>query len=160
MIRLFVVFLMLNINANAMEYCKSKVQTFLLMKLYTITLCKQTNITYNELFNSAFSIELEYHMKSSSKWISNRSIEEMEKHYNLSQEEKKRYLKQMLTIFPNITKGDKIMLIYQPQNESKFYYNQKPIGHITDQTFATRFTNIWLHPNSTFKETRNFLFEA
>ncbi len=159
MIKLLITFLMLTINANAVEYCKSKVQTFLFMKLYTITLCKQTNITYNELFNSAFSIELEYHMKSSSKWISNRSIEEIQKHYNLSQDEKQKYLKEMLTIFPNITKGDKIMLIYQPHNGGKFYHNQKPIGKITDQTFATRFINIWLHPNSTFKETRNFLFE-
>ena len=160
MIKLLITCLMLTINANAVEYCKSKVQTFVFMKLYTITLCKQTNITYNELFHSAFSIELEYHMKSSSKWISNRSIEEIEKHYNLSQDEKQKYLKQMLTIFPNITKGDKIMLIYQPQSGGKLYHNQKPIGKITDQTFTTRFVNIWLHPSSTFKETRDFLLET
>ena len=160
MTKIFIVYLLFIANANAMESCKSTMQKFLFMKLYTITLCKQTNVSYNELFNSVFSIELEYHMKSSSKWISDRSIEEMEKHYDLSQDEKKKYLKQMLTIFPNITQGDKITLTYQPQNGSKFFHNQKIIGKITDQAFTTRFINIWLHPNSTFQETRNLLLET
>jgi signal recognition particle subunit SRP54 len=54
---------------------------------------------------------------------------------------------------------DEIKMDFDPNYGSTFYINNKFFGEIRDITFATRVANIWLHPNSTFKETRDFLLK-
>ena len=97
-------------------------------------------------------------MSSSSKWIGDNSLSEIEKHYNLTESEKALYKKHFDSFFPNVNNGDEILMQFNPKFGSKFYYNGNFIGEIKNITFAIRTANIWLHPNATFKDTRNFLF--
>jgi hypothetical protein len=150
--------LLLTKSVNAEVSCKTKLQTFFLKHIYEITLCKEKELQYEDIFKNTFSIELEYRMSSSSKWIGKRSLSEIQKHYNLTEKEEESYKKHFENFFPNVEDGDKILLKFDPKFGAKFYHNGVFFGEIKDIEFAIRTGNIWLHPDASFKETRNFLF--
>jgi hypothetical protein len=60
-------------------------------------------------------------------------------------------------IFPNIKKGDTLLLKVNEEQQSEFFFNGKTIGKITDQTFGHNFLRIWLDENSTYPKVRNKL---
>lgn len=52
---------------------------------------------------------------------------------------------QLLSIFPNVKKGESITAFYEPQKGITFYLNQtKEIGKIDNIQFAQHFLDIWL----------------
>lgn len=146
------------INANAEVVCKSALQKYFIKKVYEITLCKENGIEYDNIFQTSFSIQLEYKMSSSGNWIGKRAFQEISKQYALTPKEVQNYTKHFHNFFPNVQNGDKIKLEFSPKYGAKFYYNGNFFGDIKDIEFAIRTANIWLHPNSTFQDTRNFLF--
>lgn len=156
--KISLLFLLLTKSVNAEVACKTKLQTFFLKHIYEITLCKEKEVQYEDIFKNTFSIELEYRMSSSSKWIGKRSLSEIQKHYNLTEKEEESYKKHFENFFPNVEDGDKILLKFDPKFGAKFYYNGVFFGEIKDIEFAIRTGNIWLHPDASFKDTRNFLF--
>ena len=166
MFNLFVFLLLLVCCANADvtknthedKVCKTQLQTYYMYKLYEITLCRNKNVVYDEIFKSNFSIKLKYKMSSSSWWLANRSFAEIAKQNNLTNEEKKAYKNILSGFFPNVNNGDEILLEFEPSVGATFYYNNKMFDTIADVGFAVKFANIWLSPNSTFIETRNLLF--
>jgi hypothetical protein len=156
------IFLLLSLllprGVNAEVACKTKLQTFFLKHIYEITLCKEKEMRYEDIFKNTFSIELDYRMSSSGNWIGKRSLSEIQKHYNLTESEEESYRKHFENFFPNVEEGDKILLKFDPKLGAKFYYNGVFFGEIKDIEFAIRTGNIWLHPDASFKDTRNFLF--
>lgn len=154
----YCIILLFILNAFAGEACKSKMQTYFFKNIYIITLCKQKEYGYNQIFNATFSIELEYQISASKNFLTDSSIENIESNYNLTEEEKRYYKKTLYNIFPSVEKADKIKLYYHHQKGIIFYYNNNVIGEITDLTFAKRMADIWIHPNAKFKNTRDFLF--
>lgn len=156
--RFFLLVIIISIYANAETICKTKLQKYFMLKVYEITLCKEEHLDYNSIFQTSFSIVLKYKMSSSSHWIGNRSLSEICKNYQLTEEERKAYKKHFNGFFPSVQNGDEIKMEFSPKYGAEFYFNGKFFGKIEDITFATRTANIWLHPNSTFKGTRDFLF--
>lgn len=129
-----------------------------MLNVYDITLCKNDGINYDSIFHTTFSITLKYRMSSSGIWIGRRSLSEISKHYKLTEAEKQAYKKHFDGFFPSVKNSDEIKMEFSHQHGAKFYFNNKLFGEITDITLAIRTANIWLHPNSTFKDTRDFLF--
>ena len=130
-----------------------------MFKVYEITLCKEEGVMYDDIFQTSFVIKFKYKMPSSSRWIGSRSLSEINKHYTLSDDELYAYKQQFNNFFPSVKNGDEILMEFNPQLGVKFYYNDRFFGNIKNQTLAIRFSNIWLHPNSTFVDTRNFLLD-
>lgn len=60
-------------------------------------------------------------------------------------------------IFPNIKKGDTLLLTVNANQQSEFFFNGKPIGKITDQKFGKSFLRIWLDENASYPKVRNKL---
>ena len=60
-------------------------------------------------------------------------------------------------IFPDIKKGDTLLLNVSENHKSEFFFNGKTIGQITDQTFGINFLRIWLDENSSYPKVRNKL---
>jgi Chalcone isomerase-like len=145
-------------NAKAELACKTKLQSYYGLKVYNITLCKNSDVNYDNLFNTSFSVNLHYLISSSSKWIGNKSLSEIKKLYKLNKEEQIAYKTQFDGFFPSVKNGDEIKMDFDPKSGVKFYFNGKFFGQITELTLAIRTANIWLHPNSSFKDTRDFLF--
>jgi hypothetical protein len=60
-------------------------------------------------------------------------------------------------IFPDIKKGDTLLLSVHENQHSEFFFNGKTIGKITDLTFGTSFLRIWLDENCSYPKVRNKL---
>jgi len=164
MILLFLILLLIPsyLNAEVLNnqiLCKTKLQKYYALKIYDITLCRNKLTTYESIFQTKFSIALSYKKSSSGSWIASRSLSEINKHYKLTDKQKQDYAKYFEEFFPSVKNMDEIKMDFDPNYGSTFYINNKFFGEIRDITFATRVANIWLHPNSTFKETRDFLLK-
>ena len=63
----------------------------------------------------------------------------------------------LTNIFPDIKKGDTLLLSVSENQQSEFFFNGKTIGKITDQTFGKSFLRIWLDENCSYPKVRNKL---
>lgn len=63
-------------------------------------------------------------------------------------------------IWPDIKKGDELMLVVDEGKNSQFYFNQKPIGTLEDKEFGPNFLAIWLDENASFPKLRKQLIGA
>ena len=63
----------------------------------------------------------------------------------------------LTNIFPDIKKGDTLLLNVDENQQSEFFFNGKKIGDITDQSFGKTFLRIWLDENCRYPKVRNKL---
>lgn len=68
-----------------------------------------------------------------------------------------RYADTLLSIWPNIKKGESLTLLTDQQGYSTFFHNENQIGRINDATFAEDFLAIWLSENTSEPTIRNQL---
>jgi len=59
-----------------------------------------------------------------------------------------KYDEQLLSLWPNIRKGDSLTLITDEQGKSTFLYNDEKVGVIDDIAFSSDFLAIWLSENT------------
>jgi hypothetical protein len=59
-----------------------------------------------------------------------------------------KYDKQLLSLWPNISKGDSLTLITDEQGKSTFFFNDEKVGVIDDIAFSSDFLAIWLAENT------------
>lgn len=60
-------------------------------------------------------------------------------------------------MFPNIKKGDTLLLSVCEDQRSEFIFNGLSIGKISDQKFGASFLGIWLDEKCSFPSVRNKL---
>jgi hypothetical protein len=75
----------------------------------------------------------------------------------LSPEQRKLGLSHVENVWPDISKGDELMLAIDENQESTFYYNNKYIAHIDDKLFGQQFLDIWVSENCSRPELREQL---
>jgi hypothetical protein len=155
----FLIFYFNSEIANSKEYCKTLLQRYAGLKIYNITICGAEGIKYSNIFDTNFTITLHYLKNSSSKWIINRSIKEIKEHYNLTREEERFYQKKLAS-FPDIKVGDEVKMDFNHVKGIAIFYNNKLIIKIDKLDYSIKFANIWLHPDSTFKKTRDLYFDS
>ena len=63
----------------------------------------------------------------------------------------------LTNIFPDIKKGDTLLLSVSENQQSEFFFNGKTIGKISDQTFGKNFLRIWLDENCSYPRVRKKL---
>ena len=63
----------------------------------------------------------------------------------------------LTNIFPDIKKGDTLLLSVSENQQSEFFFNGKTIGKISDKTFGKSFLRIWLDKNCSYPKVRNKL---
>ena len=63
----------------------------------------------------------------------------------------------LTNIFPDIKKGDTLLLSVSENQQSEFFFNGKTIGKITDQTFGKSFLRIWLDEKCSYPNVRKKL---
>ena len=67
------------------------------------------------------------------------------------------WIRLLSIIFPDIKKGDTLLLNVNENRQSEFFFNGKTIGKINDKTFGKSFLRIWLDKNCSFPEIRKKL---
>tara|TARA_B100000700_G_C14848001_1_gene762550 strand:- start:316 stop:828 length:513 start_codon:yes stop_codon:yes gene_type:complete len=59
-----------------------------------------------------------------------------------------KYADKLLSLWPDIKKGESLSLQTSPSGQATFYHNDKKLGEISDSQFANQFLAIWLSPNT------------
>lgn len=95
-----------------------------------------------------FTLELAYLRDFEGAAIAQRSIREMRRIEDFSDEQASRWQAEMTRLFPNVARGDRITGIHQPGEGLRFLYNDKPLGVVRDPAFARVFMGIWLSPRT------------
>jgi sulfur relay (sulfurtransferase) DsrC/TusE family protein len=60
-------------------------------------------------------------------------------------------------IWPNVSKGDALVLHVDSNNDAHFYLNSSYLGVVSDKGFSKAFSGIWLSEKSTRPKLRNAL---
>ncbi len=166
-IYLFVILtLPMNLQASAVtkdaEYksCNHHKFNFFFLKLYDIYLCvdDKAYLHPEEIFNTNFSLIINYNMYFSKDSLARSSVEEMSRYYDINKKEQNNYYNKLVSIFPNVKKDDVIEARYLNNGIISLYHNKILNGKISEESFSEMFLNIWLHKDGRHKKMTNDLF--
>jgi hypothetical protein len=122
--------------------------------VYNSSLYSQTGEYQTEKFPQALKIS--YLRDIDAEDLIKRTQEEWVK-LGIKQETFTPWLPLLTNIFPNIKKGDTLLLSVSEDRRSEFFFNGEAIGKISDQTFGKSFLRIWLDENCSYPRVRNQL---
>ena len=111
----------------------------------------------NQFASQPFALELAYLRDFSSVEIAERSVTEMRRSANFSDEQAKTWTAALLRVLPDVKKGDRITGINRVGEGALFLVNGKPAGEIRDAEFARLFFGIWLSPKTSEPQMRSEL---
>lgn len=131
--------------------------TYLGFKIYDASLWVAPAFTVAQFDRHAFALELSYLRGFNGSAIAQRSIVEMRRQGDLPEADLARWKQQMLQLFPNVRKGDRITGINQPGVGAVFLLNGAPLGTIADEAFARHFFGIWLSEQTSDARLRKAL---
>jgi Chalcone isomerase-like len=94
------------------------------------------------------ALELNYLRSLKGADIAKRSLEEIGRQGPVSEVQSRQWLAEMLRLFPDVSKGERITGVHQPGVGAKFYVNGKLAGEVRDAEFSQRFFGIWLSPQT------------
>ena len=104
-----------------------------------------------------YALSITYDMDFSKGDLIGRTVTELKHISNLPDDKLQQYAKQLTTIWPDISKGDRITAFTPDTKKTVFYYNGKNIGQIVDADFSAAFFGIWLSPKSSEPQMRKEL---
>lgn len=122
--------------------------------VYYSTLYNQTG-TYQG-GNPPIALKLEYLRDIDAKDLIDSTQEEWEK-LGVKKAQFATWLTALESIFPDIKKGDTIVLLVNQKSQSEFFHNDSSIGNVTDPSFGPSFLRIWLDEKSSYPKVRKKL---
>jgi hypothetical protein len=122
--------------------------------VYNSSLYNQTGVYQAEQFPQALKIN--YLRDIDAEDLIKRTQDEWE-NLGIKKETFSQWIPLLTNIFPNIKKGDTLLLSVNENQQSEFFFNGKTIGTITDKTFGKSFLRIWLDENCSYPKVRNKL---
>ena len=106
------------------------------------------------------ALELRYLRDFSAKDIAERSLKEMRRSAAVASEQDSRWLAEMLRVFPDVRKGDRLLGLQRPGEAAVFWLNGRLRGEIRDAEFTRRFFGIWLSAQTSEPALRRALLGA
>ena len=94
------------------------------------------------------ALEIEYARALRGELIAQRSLDEMRRVGEFSDEQAWRWLGTMKGMFPDVGAGDRITGVQRPGGNSRFYANGHLRGEVADREFTRLFFGIWLSPRT------------
>ena len=101
-----------------------------------------------------FALELQYLRSVDRKTIAETSVEEIQQQANLELDLLADWQMQLIQVFPDIQRGDRLIGLYHPQMPSQFFLNGKLIGEIDDADLSRHFFDIWLSEETSKPQLR------
>jgi hypothetical protein len=103
------------------------------------------------------ALEVRYLRDIKGRDLAERSIREMQRSGALSAEQERRWLDEMLRVFPDVRQGDRLVGLQRPGTGASFWINGRFQGEVRDVEFARRFFGIWLSPQTSEPAMRRAL---
>jgi hypothetical protein len=130
------------------------------LHVYDIRLWGEADFSVRDLQGSPLALELQYARSLDGKAIAERSLKEMKGLGSVDAAQAERWLQQMLQIFPDVKKGDRITGVQRPVETARFFVNGQPRGEVRDAEFTRLFFGIWLSPRTSQPRLREALLGA
>jgi Chalcone isomerase-like len=127
--------------------------------VYRAQLWSDTNIKLDNWQQNKFALELVYQRDFEGKKIAKKSIEEMTKQKDLSQQKALEWSTALEKLFPDIKKNQSLTGLYIPNYGAKFFHGSTFIGEIKDLELTKSFFDIWFSNRTTAPELRKELFK-
>lgn len=118
--------------------------TYFGFDVYDATLWTMPTFQAQAAHEHVLALELHYLRNFEAKAIAQRSIQEMRRIATVSPAQEQAWMAQMLRVFPNVRKGDRLLGLQRPGEAAVFWHNGQPRGEIADAAFAQLFFGIWL----------------
>ena len=122
--------------------------------IYDSELYSETGEFYEGDLPLALNIRYLRNFKSSS--LVDKAGEEWLK-LGYSSEQTNQWLAIIDGLWPDVSKGDELLLTIDSNGVSQFFYNSQPLGKVNDTSFGKGFIAIWLDKNSSYPKLRNSL---
>lgn len=106
------------------------------------------------------SLELSYLRSLKRQAIAERSLDEMRNLETIAPAQAELWLAAMLSLFPDVKKGDRLAGIHQPGRGAVFYLNDQLLGEVADPRFSRLFFGIWLSPKTSQPALRETLLQG
>ncbi len=103
------------------------------------------------------ALEIRYLRDIKGRDLAERSIREMQRSGALSADQERRWLDEMLRVFPDVRQGDRLVGLQRPGAGASFWINGRFQGEVRDIEFARRFFGIWLSPQTSEPAMRRAL---
>lgn len=91
-----------------------------------------------------FVLELRYARTLEGRLIAERSLEEMRRQAQISNQQGERWLAAMQRLFPDVEAGDRLAAVHSPGAPTRVHANGALRGEVADDLFARLFFGIWL----------------
>lgn len=127
---------------------------FLFWDVYLSALYSPSGVFNEEEYPLALNIQ--YLRDIDAQDLVDKTAEEWQK-LGFSDEQISPWLEQIKAIWPDIVKGDELLLVVEADKRSRFYHNQELIGDMQDTAFGPSFLAIWLDENCSFPKLRKKL---
>lgn len=95
-----------------------------------------------------FALALTYARALDGQAIAERSRDEIARLGLGTDGQRRRWLREMAALFPDVRSGQTISGIHLPGAETRFYLDGRPLGRIEDPEFGPAFFAIWLDPRT------------
>ncbi|MCV2362193.1 chalcone isomerase family protein [Paucibacter sp. DJ1R-11] len=118
------------------------------LRIYDIRLWVAEHVNAENWARQTLALELEYARSLSGREIAKRSLVEMRRQAEISEDTAQRWLGEMEAAFPDVKAGDRISGLFEPARGVQFFINSQPRRQIADSEFARLFSGIWLAPQS------------
>ncbi len=121
-------------------------------RLWALPGFKKDNIA-----SQPFALELAYLRDFDAIDVAERSITEMRRSATISEAQAKTWIAEMVRVYPDFKKGDRVTGINRPGVGAAYLVNGKSTGEIRDVEFARLFFGIWLSPKTSEPKLRSAL---
>ena len=103
--------------------------------------------------NYPIALKIRYLRDIKARSLVERTAEEWSK-LGYSEQQINAWLANIQDLWPDIRKGDELLLVIDQQGQSQFYYNDTALGLVPDPTFGAGFAAIWLDEKSSYPDLR------
>lgn len=130
--------------------------TFLGLRIYDAQLWTTAPLEA-DWTRAEFALVLVYARGLVGRLIAERSLAEMRRQAEISDEQAQRWQTQLGALLPDVRVGDRITGLNRPGAGLRLFVNGKPSGDIADTEFARLFFGIWLAPQTSEPALRKAL---
>ncbi|WP_261904859.1 chalcone isomerase family protein [Vibrio fortis] len=102
------------------------------------------------------ALKIEYYRDIESKDLVDATQDQWEK-LGYSDSKIKSWIAPLYDMWPNVKQGSTLTIRVSENQQSQFYFDEQPIGTITDTQFGPAFLSIWLSENTSEPELRQQL---